>query len=105
MIIDIIQYLHFLLIICITLSIIIPYTQYKIYILGTLTCLLFRYLSGYTRCGLTELEYIIKGQKYKEGFIYRLIHPILTIPEEYFDTFLFDVHIIWIIILVYQINK
>ena len=103
MLIRVIQSAHLFLVICIAISVIVPLVEYKKRILGILLCLLFRYLSGYTKCGLTELEYNVKGEKYKEGFIYRLINPILTIPEKYFDEYLFNIHVMWIIILVRQI--
>lgn len=66
--------------------------------------LLLQYATGYSKCGLTEFEYYIKGEKYQEGFLYRLIKPVINKPEKYFYRKLFIFHIIWIIILGYQIN-
>jgi hypothetical protein len=47
-----------------------------------------QYITNYGKCGLTELEYIIKGKKYQEGFLYRLIKPIIVIPEKYFNIYI-----------------
>ena len=62
-------------------------------------------MTGYKHCGLTSLEYMIMGKKYKEGFMYRLIMPIITIPESYFDEYILCIHILYIIILYNQIKK
>ena len=52
---------------------------------------------------LTQLEYYIMGEKYKDGFLYRLINPIIKVPENYFDKYLYIVHIIFITTLIYQL--
>ena len=43
--------------------------------------------------------------KYKEGFLYRLIKPILTTPEEYVNKYIYLLHILWIIILFVQLKN
>lgn len=65
--------------------------------------ILFHYITKNGRCGLTELEYLIKGEKYQEGFIYRLITPIIKVSKTYFDNYIFIIHILWIYILSYQL--
>lgn len=114
MIAKIIQILHLLLIITIFISIFIPIDlvinnyqfgyNIKIYVLIFLLFLLAQYLTGYQRCGLTEWEYRFKKEKYKEGFLYRLIKPVITIPENYFRKYLIVLHLLWIAILVYQLK-
>lgn len=104
MIQNIIQIIHLGLIIGVLSSIFIPDPHTKK--LG-LTFLLFtfaQYITNYGKCGLTEIEYAIKGEAYKEGFIYRLVKPIITMPEKYFDEQLYWIHLILILILGYQLT-
>ena len=104
MLIKIINLLHLLLILTIISSIIIPYKKLKELIFTLLIFIFVQYITNYGKCGLTEIEYLLKGEKYQEGFIYRLIKPIITISEKYIDMYLYMVHILWIFILGYQLN-
>jgi hypothetical protein len=99
----IINFLHLLLVFGLVISIFVPNKDYKIICLVLLTYILFQYLTNYGRCGLTEIEYLFKREKYKEGFLYRLIKPVITLPEKYFDKYLYIIHIFWIISLGIQI--
>ena len=99
----IIQSIHLLIVVSCFISIFYNDIKFKRGVFGLLLLLLFKYITGIKRCGLTELEYIIKGKDYEEGFIYRIVNPIVTIPEEYFESYLFTMHIIWILILYYQL--
>jgi len=100
-----IQLLHLLLVLGVISSIFIPNYKVKQLALTLLIFLFIQYITNYGKCGLTELEYLIKGEKYKEGFIYRLIKPIITVREEYFDKYVYIVHILITLLLYYQINK
>jgi hypothetical protein len=40
------------------------------------------------RCGLTELEYQISGKPYNQGFIYKIIKPLIYIQEKTFNEIL-----------------
>ena len=62
-------------------------------------------MTNYGKCGLTELEYLFKGEKYQEGFIYKTVKPIITVPENYFNNLLYIFHILWIGILWKQLTK
>jgi hypothetical protein len=104
MIVKIIQFIHLLIIFIVIISLFIPNYFVKKIVLIFLLYLCLQYILGYEKCGLTELEYLILGEKnHKEGFMYRLIKPMIKIPEKYFDDKLFILHITWIIILMYQI--
>jgi len=100
----IIQILHIIFVISIILSIFIPNNQFKSISFVLLLFLFAQYITNYGRCGLTELEYLFKGEKYEEGFLYRLIKPIISIPEKYFDTNLYILHIVWTLILAIQLK-
>jgi hypothetical protein len=103
MITNIIQLLHLFLVLGVASSVFIPDIQTKKLALTFLLFIFVQYITNYGKCGLTELEYAIKGENYKEGFIYRLVKPIISVPEKYFDEHLYWIHVIWILILGYQL--
>ena len=103
MIILLIQILHIVLIFFVCSSIVISNHKIKEASLTILIFILFQYVTNYGKCGLTQLEYYIMGEKYKDGFLYRLINPIIKVPENYFDKYLYIVHIIFITTLIYQL--
>lgn len=99
----IIWIIHFFLVISIIIAPFVHIIDYKKGILILLTFLLFQYLTGYEKCGLTQLEYFLMGENYKEGFLYRIINPIIKIPENYFNDWLYLIHIIYVLILIKQV--
>jgi hypothetical protein len=103
MIIQLINFLHLILVLVVSSSIFIPNYKIKQLALTFLIFLLAQYITNYGRCGLTELEYVIKGEKYQEGFLYRLIKPVITVKEDYFNNQLYLIHILYIVILSYQL--
>ena len=103
MLANIIKIIHLILVILIVSSPFIDSIYIKENVLVFLIYLLFQYVSGYQRCGLTQLEYYAMGEKYQEGFLYRLITPIISIPENYFDQWLIVIHIMYIFILILQL--
>ena len=102
-IVNLINLIHLLLIICITISIFIPSLIFKEYILLILIFILLHYITNNGKCGLTQLEYYITGKPYELGFIYRIINPIIKINPKYLKNKLYIIHILYIIILMYQI--
>ena len=104
LLINIIYYLHLILVIVVFMSIFVNNRNIKVVVFIFLIYLMLQYITGYEKCGLTELEYYFKGNNYEEGFLYRLIKPVIRTPEKYFYKNLYIVHIIYIIILAYQLN-
>lgn len=104
MIVKIIQSIHILLILFISSSIFVPNYKIKEISLTLLLFMLFQYMTNYGKCGLTQIEYLFMGDKYKEGFIYRIINPIICVPEEYFNKYFYCIHILYIVILGYQLH-
>jgi len=99
-----IRIVHLLIVIGVIVSVFINNCRFKQLALVLLIFLLVQYMLGYEKCGLTELEYWILGEKkYKQGFMYRLINPMIKVPETYFSNGLIYAHLLWIAILVYQI--
>ena len=103
-IVTIIKLVHLAIVLCLALSVFISNCYFKELALVLLVFLFLHYILGYEKCGLTELEYLFLGEKhYQEGFIYRIVKPIISVPEKYFNNGLFYVHILWMVILSYQI--
>jgi hypothetical protein len=95
-----IQAIHAVLILSVAIAPLVPNRQYKIYALTFLLYLAFQHATGYQRCGLTDLEYILLGKQYQSGFLYRLINPLVSCANETcFDKYLHIVHLLYIIIL------
>lgn len=105
MIIKIIQLLHLILVILLISSVFVSNYQLKKYSFTFLIFIFVQYITNYGKCGLTELEYVFKGDKYQEGFIYRIVKPVITVPEKYFENYLYLAHITWTIILVLQLMR
>ena len=103
MFITMVRIIHFLLVGSILISPLINDITYKKYILILLLYLLFQYVTGAERCGLTKLEYYLMGEDYQNGFLYRIINPVIRVPEKYFEKYLFIVHLCYIIIILYQL--
>jgi len=100
-----IRFLHFLLFILLLSSIFIPNNSFKELSLMMLLFLLVQYLSNYGKCTLTQLEYLLMGEDYQNGFLYRLINPVIKRDENYFNYYYYIIHLLWIIILIYQLYK
>jgi hypothetical protein len=100
---NIIKLIHLILVIFIIIAPFVNNRQIKINIFIILVYLLFQYLTGYNKCGLTELEYYMMGKDYQQGFLYRLIGPVIKVSEDYFDKWIFIFHFIYVGILGYQL--
>ncbi|XWV25761.1 hypothetical protein QJ857_gp1327 [Tupanvirus soda lake] len=99
-----IKIVHLIIVVGVISSVFINVCYIKQLALTLLIFLMIQYILGYEKCGLTQLEYWILGEdKYQKGFIYRLINPIIKVPENYFYNGLLYLHILWVIILIYQI--
>jgi hypothetical protein len=106
MIVSLVKLFHLIIIVLVITSVFIPHIYLKQLTIAFLLYLLIQYLTGYEKCGLTDLEYWLMGEKYhQEGFMYRIIKPMIRVPEKYFDNYLFIFHVLWILILAYQLKK
>ncbi len=104
MLANIIKLLHLILVLLIAIAPFYPDKTLKKSVFIFLLYLFFQYLTGYEKCGLTILEYVVMGEKYQEGFMYRLINPLIKVPEKYFDQYLFYVHSFYLVILYMQLR-
>ena len=106
LLVNLIKLVHLAIVVIVFLSIFTNKCRIKELALTLLLFLLIQYSLGNEKCGLTQLEYMLLGEeKHQQGFIYRLINPIIKVPENYFNNGLLYIHIIWIVILIYQIHK
>jgi len=103
MIITIINILHLSLYISLLSSVIIPNKKFKELSLIFLLFLLAQFIMNKGKCILTEMEYFFKKEQKTEGLLFRLINPIIKRDENYFNYYYYIIHILWIIILMYQI--
>ena len=94
-----IRIIHYAIIVALAISPFVTWPAYRNAAGVFLIYLLLQYLTGYKKCGLTILEYLILGKDYESGFIYRTIMPLITIPENYFDNALIIVHVLYIYLL------
>jgi len=105
MLVNIIKIIHFIIVLIVFIAPFIDNLTLKQNVLVFLLYLLFQYLTGYQKCGLTELEYVVMGKEYEQGFLYRIINPIIKVPENYFNKWLILIHLFYVFILCYQIYK
>lgn len=99
----IIKVVHLFIIIAVIASIFVKSRILKQLSLTFLVFLLLQYILGFKKCGLTELEYYFLGKNYHQGFIYRLINPIINIPENYCSNGILIIHLLMICVLIYQL--
>lgn len=103
MLVNIIKIIHFIIVSIVIIAPFIDNSILKQNVLVFLIYLLFQYLTGYERCGFTELEYLVMGKEYEEGFLYRIINPIIKVPENYFNKWLILFHVFYVFILFCQL--
>jgi hypothetical protein len=99
MLVQFIRSIHYLIIGAIGIAPFIRNEGYRKIICIFLIYLFIQYITGYERCGLTILEYMVLGKKYESGFLYRLINPMIKLPENYFNNSLVGIHLLYIYIL------
>jgi len=100
---NLVKGIHLIIVLGIILSVFVPNRQLKILALTLLIFLLVQYVLGFGTCGLTEIEYAIMGENYQQGFLYRIINPMINVDETYFEDKLLIVHLVWIGILIWQL--
>ena len=94
-----IRFIHYAIIVALAVSPFVPWPAYRNAAGIFLIYLFLQYITGYKKCGLTILEYLILGKDYESGFLYRTIMPLITIPEKYFDNALIIIHVFYIYLL------
>ena len=105
LLVGLIRIFHFIIVGLILISIFVDNCFFKLLVFILLVFLLLQYFFLKGHCGLTELEYLVMGENYKSGFMHRMISPFITVPENYINSIIFFIHILWMIILGVQISR
>ena len=84
-------------------SILLPYYELKKISLILLLFTLFQYITNYAKCGLIELDFLLNGDKYKDGYLYKIIKPLFKPPNDYFEGKYYWYNLLLILILTQQI--
>jgi hypothetical protein len=93
---DLIRLIHFLLI---GFVLITPFTGSKTLIkinIVLLAYLSLKWLTGYDKCGLTELEYAVSNKPYGQGFLYRFLDGVFKMKEAKFNIIVILLTVIWL---------
>lgn len=99
-----IKVIHLIIVVGLIASVFVENCLLKTLALTLLIFLMIQYIFGFKKCGLTQLEYLFLGEeKYQQGFIYRIVNPVICVPEKYFNNGLFFLHWLWIAVLIYQL--
>lgn len=102
---NIIIILHCILLYCIAISPFVNDLHYKKIILILLIFICIQFLTNYGKCGLINIERFFLKEKFKEGFVYRLIKPVISHKHNIFYKEYFEIVLIYILILWIQLNK
>ena len=98
-----IKTIHLVIVIIVVLAPFIPSNFIKTHIIFLLTYITFRNLTGYRKCGLTELENKISGKPKETGFIYQIIEPFTNIDKYDFYRLIVPIQYWILLILLYQL--
>jgi hypothetical protein len=106
---DIILFFHICFIYLMALSIIFDNCDYKKIAFILLTFLLVQYLTQYGKCGLISIERFFLKDNFKNGFVYRLVKPVVDyrnnpIYDNYMVIFLAYIFILLVQIKLYNCN-
>lgn len=85
-----------------------PFANNCLYKKAALIFILFlivQFISKYGKCGLINIEKFFLKDKFKEGFIYRLIKPIISYKINPFGGKYFNLILVYVIILIIQLYK
>ena len=107
---DIILLFHIILFYIFALSPLITDCYIKKLILILMMFLSLQYVSKYGKCGLINIERfviekVLEKKNFKEGFVYRLIKPLICYKQNIIYKNSFSLIIIYMVILYIQLEK
>jgi hypothetical protein len=107
---DIILLFHIILFYIFALSPLITDCYIKKIILILMMFLSLQYVSKYGKCGLINIERfviekVLEKKNFKEGFVYRLIKPLICYKQNIIYKNYFSLIIIYMVILYIQLEK
>jgi hypothetical protein len=101
---DIILFFHIILFYILALSPLVTDCYLKKLILIIIVFLLFQYLLKYGKCGIINIERFFLKEKFKEGFFFKLIKPVICYKRNIIYKNYFMLIIIYILILFSQLK-
>ncbi len=102
---DIILFFHIVLFYVLALSPLIKDCYLKKIILILIIFLCIQYVTKYGKCGLINIERFFLKEKFKQGFIYRLIKPIVCYKQNIIYKNYFKLIIIYMLVLYIQLEN
>ena len=97
--------LHIILFLFFILSPFVDDCAWKINSLILLVFILFHFIFKYGKCGIINIERFFLKENFKNGFCYRLIKPVISHKNNIFYEQYFNILVLYIIILLYQVFK
>lgn len=102
---DIILFCHIALFYTLALSPLITDCYIKKIILILIMFLCVQYVAKYGKCGIINIEKFFLKEKFKQGFFYRLIKPVICYKQNIIYKNYFNIIIIYMLILYIQLEK
>lgn len=99
----IINYLHLILLIFLMTSPFINDCGLKINAFIMVTFIIFHFITKYGKCGIINIERFFLKENFKQGFCYKLIKPVINYKNNVFYDKLFNMLVLYSIILFIQI--
>jgi hypothetical protein len=102
-IVILIQALHLFLVVGVIVAPFVPSFEYKQYALAFLLFLVLQFTLNHGQCGLTEIEGFVLGEKKVDGFLHRLITPVIQFNHSEFYNYVRIFHGVYIFLIVGQL--
>ena len=102
---NIILLFHIILFYIMAISPLITDCEIKKIILVLMIFLFIQCVSKYGKCCLINIEKFFLKEKFKQGFIYRLIKPLICYKQNIIYKNYFELIIIYILVLCFQLKK
>ena len=102
---NIIYILHILLFLFFLFSPFVDDCAWKVNSLVLLLFIFGHFVFKYGKCGIINVERFFLGEKFKEGFCYRLIKPVISYKNNIFYDEYFNILVAYIFVLLYQVIK
>lgn len=100
---QIINYLHLFLLIFLMISPFVNDCGLKMNAFIFITFIIFHFITKYGKCGIINIERFFLKDDFKNGFFYNLIKPVISYKNNIFYNNLFNLLVVYAIILFIQI--
>ena len=100
---QIINYLHLILLICLMISPFVDDCGLKLNAFILITFILLHFITKYGKCGIINIERFFLRDNFKNGFFYNLIKPVISYKNNIFYENLFNLVVLYSIVLFIQV--